>query len=392
MPEICLIEYKSKRFSKETIPEEIAKIIWQNYRQYIEIEEPSLFNNQLWKLTAKGCIGIVPVTPDFIIRILPKTTMISVWRMLDWVDDLGSLKIFDQLADCDHIEDLCDRLARILAQKILSRSKQGLFSTYIPETSRLNVVRGRIDWNDSVRSPWNTRLRCRYSHHTVDIIDNQILLWTLYQIGRIQYLFKLQTQTLLRSAYRALHGTISLQPCSGKDCRDRYYHRLNEDYKIMHILCGFFLENLHPSHQTGKHQTLPFLINTAVLYEKFVYAWLKMNLPKNYYIKAQEHYSFNDNINYYIDLVLYNSMTQEAIAVLDTKYKIPDQPSNNDINQIIAYAHFKQVKKAILIYPQKLQCPLEKVINNVYITSLVFSLDESPDQAGQNFLDSLLAF
>ena len=177
------------------------------------------------------------------------------------------------------------------------------------------------------------------------------MLWTLHQIGRIQLLFDLHTQTLLRTTYRALNGTISLQSFAAKNCRDRHYHRLNEDYKIMHILCGFFLENLHSSHQIGQHQALPFLVNTAVLYEKFVYAWLKANLPKTYYLKAQEHYLFNDNINYYIDLVIYNSNTQKAIAVLDTKYKTPDKPSNNDINQILAYAHFKQVKQAILIYP-----------------------------------------
>ena len=104
---IELIEHQTKIFSKEAIPEAIAKNLWQNYSQYIEIEEPCLRNNQCWKLNAKNYIGIIPVTSDFIIRILPKTSIHSIWKMLDWVDDLRSLKIFDQLTDCDHIEDLC---------------------------------------------------------------------------------------------------------------------------------------------------------------------------------------------------------------------------------------------------------------------------------------------
>jgi 5-methylcytosine-specific restriction enzyme subunit McrC len=87
--------------------------------------------------------------------------------------------------------------------------------------------------------------------------------------------------------------------------------------------------------------------------------------------------------------VIYNSNTQKAIAVLDTKYKTPDKPSNNDINQILAYAHFKQVKQAILIYPEKLQYHLGEVIHNVHIKTLNFSLDESPDKTGKTFLDSL---
>jgi len=35
---IELIEHQTKIFNREQIPEAIAKILWQNYSQYIEIE------------------------------------------------------------------------------------------------------------------------------------------------------------------------------------------------------------------------------------------------------------------------------------------------------------------------------------------------------------------
>jgi 5-methylcytosine-specific restriction enzyme subunit McrC len=390
MVEIILIEYKPKYFNKEEIPEVIAEIIWQNYRQYIEIEFPSLPSKQRWKLTTKGYIGIIPVTSNFTIRILPKTSIHSIWKMIDWVGELTNLKFFTPLTDCNSIEDLCDLFARLLAKNILNRSKKGLFSTYISENNRLNLVRGRIDWNKAARSPWDTRLHCHYERQTADITDNQILLWTLYQLGRTQQLFQLETQTLLRSAYRALSGSISLQPFAAKDCRDRHYNRLNQDYQIIHSLCAFFLENLHPGYQEGNYKALPFLLNTAFLYEKFVYVWLKKNLPVSYDIKAQENHSLSKTINYKIDLVLYDRTNQKDIAVLDTKYKIPDKIDNKDINQVITYAHLKQVQRAILIYPQYLPAPLNQLSHGLYLQTLCFGLDDSLETAGQKFLKSLL--
>jgi 5-methylcytosine-specific restriction enzyme subunit McrC len=390
MTEITLVEYKAQIFNQEEIPEAIAERIWQNYRQYIEIESPNFHNDKCWTIRAKSYIGLIPVTPDFTIRILPKTPISSVLKMLDWIDDFRTFKIFDQLTNCDSIEELGDHLANVLAKNILNRSKKGLFSTYISETHRLNLIRGRIDWQSAAHSPWDTRFHCHYDNHTTDIVDNQILRWTLYQLGATKTLFKAETKTRLRSAYRALSGSISLQNFSYQDCFNRSYNRLNEDYQALHLLCGFFLENLHPSHLKGSNKSLPFLIDTAILYEKFVYAWLKKNLPDNYSLKAQEHYHFAEGFKCYIDLVLYDSITQKAIAVLDTKYKVPSQPSTDDIFQIIAYAHFKQTSKAFLIYPEQPQKYLDEFSHNVHVKTLEFSLDTSLSGRGQGFLDNLL--
>ncbi|WP_417158727.1 hypothetical protein [Spirulina subsalsa] len=75
------------------------------------------------------------------------------------------------------------------------------------------------------------------------------------------------------------------------------------------------------------------------------------------------------------------------MAVLDTKYKTPDKPSQADINQILAYAHFKQSDRAILLYPEPLPRPLDEIIHTIHIQSLVFGCD--PDKDGAAFLAQL---
>jgi 5-methylcytosine-specific restriction enzyme subunit McrC len=389
MAEISLTEYQSQCFKKTEIDEKIEEVIYQNYDKYLKLEAPSYQNERRWKLTAKGYIGTIPVTPDLTIRIQPKTSIANVWKMIDTIGDLPSLKLFDRLTASDQLEDLCDHLAQLLASQILDRVRHGLVNHYQPHHNRLIAPRGRIDWPRTARAPWQTRLPCHYDTRTADIPDNQILLWTLHQLQRTRHLFRDTTQTQIRNAYRALTGSISLIPYTAADCHDRPYDRLNDDYKTPHTLCCFFLAHLSPGQHHGDRQAIPFVLNTAILYEKFVAVCLKQYLPDRYQLKTQEHYKFSQKHNYYIDLTIYDRATGKAIAVLDTKYKTPTKSSNDDINQIIAYAHFKQTDRAILIYPEPLQTPINATDPNIHIQTLTFPLDRDPDTAGNDFLDQL---
>jgi 5-methylcytosine-specific restriction enzyme subunit McrC len=389
MTELVLTEYQTKTFPKDQIPEAIATIIAQEYSAIISINWD--WRKNVWQLSPRGYIGMIPITSDFAIRLEPKTKIKYIWQMLDYVEDLDSLKVFDQhLYDGDRLEDICDYFARLLTKKILHRTKQGLYRAYIPENAHLIAPRGRIQWQKAARKPWETSLLCCYNTQTIDVPENQILLWTIHQMGRTHYLFKPDTTQQLRTVHRALQNSISLVPFGAEDCHNFNYHRLNQDYEILHKLCYFFLEKLSPNHQQSNLQSIPFILNTAVLYEKFVYCWLKEHLPSQYEIKDQEGYRFAKKINYKIDLVLYERETKQAIAVLDTKYKTPDKPSNNDISQIITYAHIKNTPRAILIYPEQLKYPLQQTLKNIQIETLNFPLDRSLESAGNLFLAKLI--
>jgi len=387
MADIQLTEYQTKHLDRGEIDDAIARTLWQSYGKEIDIEAPSFRNEQRWGLRAKGVIGAIPVAPDLTIRIQPKTAIANIWHMLDTIGDFQSLRIFDRLTDSDSLEDLSDRLAQRLACHILDRVRHGLVARYQPHRDRLSSPRGRIDWPRTARSPWKTRLPCRYTARTADIPDNQILLWTLHHLRRTGNLFRDTTQTQLARAHRALRGSISLVPFAAADCRDRAYDRLNADYREPHALCRFFLEHLSPGQNSGDRHALPFLINTAQLYEKFVAAWLARHLPPQYRLKAQDPYRLGRHHRYSIDLTIYDRATNRAIAVLDTKYKTPKRSSNDDINQILAYAHVKRADRAVLVYPEPLPAPLDTNIDAIRLRSLTFGLDR--DTAGTDILEWL---
>jgi len=121
---------------------------------------------------------------------------------------------------------------------------------------------------------------------------------------------------------------------------------------------------------------------------------MRVHLPYDYMLKPQYSMSFGDNGEFTIkiDLLLANAKTGAAVRVLDTKYKIPDQPSMDDIEQVVAYAVANNCTEAALVYPQPLKQKLDVRWggSSVRVRSLVFDLRGDLEEAGRAFLSSLL--
>ena len=137
---------------------------------------------------------------------------------------------------------------------------------------------------------------------------------------------------------------------------------------------------------------LPFLINMPLLYERFVAAWLRENLPPKFVLRAQENVRIGSSgaITFDIDLVLEDAKTNSVRAILDTKYKSPERPSSDDVQQVVAYATAKGCRDAVLVYPIGLRDSLDEDVGEVRVRSLAFALEGSLDEAGRDFLRSLL--
>lgn len=228
-----------------------------------------------------------------------------------------------------------------------------------------------------------------YEEYTGDIEDNQIFPWTLHYITR-SGVCKEWVLPTVRQAYHTLQGLVTLQSFKPGDCIGRQYNRLNEDYRPLHVLCRFFLENTAPSYQLGNQSMLPFLVDMARLYELFVAQWLKAHLPAGLFLRSQERVKIGNTVQFKTDLVLYESSSETPRYILDTKYKVPIAPSSNDITQVVAYAVSKNCHEAVLVYPAGSTQQLDEWIGDIRIRSLTFSLDGDLNQAGEAFLRDLL--
>lgn len=388
-----LQEEEVGRFPRSTLHD--PEVLALNSSGKFDVEPPSLFNGQTYGVRSKGWIGQIPIGDDLLVRVSPKVPVGNLFRMLEVAYNLRSFRLFDGTIEINSVEDIYERIVSILARRILDRARRGLYRNYISEVDELPYVRGRLNITTTILNSLRgiPRIPCAFEEHTADLEDNHILFWTLHQVRR-QALRSEKTKIELDRARRALAGTITLKQCLPSECVDRLYHRLNYDYAPMHGLCRFILEQAGPSIQSGDKTFIPFELNMPQLFQSFVAEWLRANAPPGVSVRCQYHAQLDANleIKINIDIVLYEEDSQRPIAVLDTKYKASEQPSEADIYQIAFYARELQVDCALLVYPTILAHPLRMLHgSHILLESIVYDIGAPSEVAGTDFLLALNA-
>lgn len=389
---IELSEYRKAELPLEQLRPEDAELLWKHYRKRVTVEFPSPRTRGQWTLTAQGWAGFLPVSPTLALRLHPRVPLENLFRMLEVAYHLKGFHLLPGLTDCRSLEEFYERLANVLARRVLARSRKGFHREYVRREEQLPALRGRIDLSRSLRSPWQVKLDCRFEEHTADVEDNRILLWTLDRIRRNAACRRPEVRQTVRTAFGRLHGLVTPQTCTAGDCRDRSYTRLNDDYRPLHALCRFFLEHAGPTHESGDRQNLPFLVDMAGLFELYVAEWLRQNLPEPYGVVAQERVDLGPDrrLRFLMDVVLYNRPGGTPLTVLDTKYKPVQEPSTADVAQVVAYAEALGCQDAVLLYPVRLDRPLDASIGRIRVRTLGFELGGDLDAAGERLVKRLL--
>jgi 5-methylcytosine-specific restriction enzyme subunit McrC len=388
---ISLIEYVKHTEPKYRISDSDGEKLWLHYNQQIQVGIPSFQNAHQWELTSQGYVGFIPVSEDLSISISPKTPIKNLFGMWEYAYRLKDIKFLGGLFESQSLQEFYSELANILAKRVIDRSRKGYYRTYLSRTEDLSYLKGKLDIRRMISAPWIVRPRCSFQEHTADIDENQILAWTLYAILRSGFCTE-RVLPSIRNAYRHIAHVVTLSPFHASDCIGRLYNRLNFDYEPLHALSRFFLENSGPSFEHGDRKMLPFLVDMAQLFELFVAEWMKIHLPEAYEVKPQESVDIDDagNISIRIDLVLFQKQSGMPICVLDTKYKTPDKPSQDDIAQINLYADVMGCKQAILIYPEEISKPMDQVVGGIRIRTATFNIGGDLEKAGKAFLKDIL--
>lgn len=388
---IKLTEYMPCKIQKDIISELVGENLWRKYSKHLSVDFPSPKTEGNWQLTPQGWIGFIPCSDQLALVLQPKIEISNLFRMLEYAYRLESFHFLDDLVGCNSLEEFYERLANVLAKRVLDRSRKGFYRTYLPESESLPFIRGRVNIRKYIRTPWDVKIDCHYEEHTPDIEENQILLWTLFQIAHSGMCTSRVLPTI-RKAFHSLRGLTSFKLFKSRDCISRLYNRLNDDYKPLHALCRFFLDHSGPGYEYGDKTMLPFLVNMERLYELFVAEWLKIHLPPSVIMKIQEKVDVGESntLTFKIDLVLYHAGTGKALCVLDTKYKAKEKPDTNDVAKVVTYAETKGCEEAFLIYPIPLPIPYDGMFGKIRVKSMFFSLSGDLEHAGQIFMKTLL--
>jgi len=375
--------------------DEIGRFILDNFSSQVGVKWPSPSSGGMCVFRNRGFVGHIKLPNDYSIRLVPKVGVKNVFEMMEYAYDLGEFDLEGVYAS-DTVEGFYDRIANILAQNVVRRRKQGLYRDYVCQSEKSETIRGRINFTKTVQKPWDPKAQIEYNEMTANNENNQILLYTLSKISASANLCREDTLQIARRGIRSMRGTIDYKTFRPDDCVGRQYNRLNRDYRRMHALSRLVLDNSGASYEVGKSMTVPFTVKMDLLYQKFVTKWLDENLPDKYEINrgGEEEKviltEFADKeLNYRIDIVLYDSERKKPIAVIDVKYKDNGRPSTRDLSQMVGYAQATGSVESFLLYPSRLEDSLDVQIGDVRVRNQIFSLNGDLESNGFSFLADL---
>ncbi len=371
----------------------LATEIHQRFGQQIQVSWATPISPQI-QLCNQGFAGGIVVSGTHI-RLQTKVPVGQLFRLLEYVYDL--FRVEEGLIPTKETEEIFESLADILAKQALARVARGLYREYAHRSAQLPYVRGRIDIAASLRhfAKGGTRLECRYSEHTANTWENQIVLAAL-SVLRFFPFTRSEVERNVRRAFRSFARQVELPAdvsWAAWATHAANYHRLNQEYRQLHALCRFFLESLGPEHAEGERLFVPYLISMWRLFEGFVAKWLDEHFTKSgsrIIVSSQPSWSVwtEGGITFRPDLLLLDD-EGHRLMVLDTKYKNAEYPSTEDIQQVVAYANHAGVKSAALVYPseQTNRCVFQS--GEIQVRICAFSLSLAPNVAGGLFLEQL---
>lgn len=385
-----LVEHETTELPPEALSDEHAKSLWDEFRSEVEIEAPSFRTGGCWKITPRGYVGHFKTGSGLDVSIGPKVPLANLFRMLEYAYKLQSFRFLEGEVALDSFDEFLDRLAMHLAHGVLTRARRGFSKTYEGDEDKLPYLRGALDWQRVLSHPCVDSIPCRFEEQTSDNESHRILSWTLLRIARSGRGSR-RSRPIVRRAFRAVVSAARPVPVTAVACVGRRYDRLDEDYRPLHILCRFFLENLGPSHDHGERHMIPFLVDMARLYERFVAEWLRENLPPHLRLEAKRKYDIDTAVGsrFEMDLVVSDKATGRVLVVLDTKYKRARSPDAGDVAQVVAYATALECEHAVLVYPSSDISPMDRPVGGKRVRSLAFDVGEDLQAAGRRFLGDL---
>lgn len=378
-------EWETVPLPSTDLTDALGEAVYRQYSRQVQVTFPSQQTNGAWEFRPQGWVGVLPLGPHQILCIQPKAPIQNVFRMWSRVHHSKDLRFLEGLVTTSSDESFTGPLVQLLVDLVQKRLQQGLYRSYLERHCRRTILAGRLDIPKLIAMPWRADLPCKINEQTSDLPDNQILAWTFHQLSRTS-LGQIELQRLVRKVHRDLSGATSLLPFGPSDCQGRSYHRLNEDYELLHTLCGFFLGGTSPEHRLGEHLMQAFLVDMAALFEGFVAAWLENHPPPGHYLRKKVALPFG---GYVADMVLFDRASDQPVMVLDAKYKCVAAPSSEDVHQVRSYAQAFNCTDAVLIYPMAPKQTLDQH-HTIRTRSAVFRLDQSLDAAGKSLVESLL--
>lgn len=173
---------------------------------------------------------------------LSRVPVKNIYYMLvyDWnhPHEKDFISVFDE-----EEKDLLNLLSRVLLIKVKALIKRGFYKQYVELQDESGIIRGKLLFKESLQtfSYKRGKMHILQEDMSYDILHNQVIKTTLYNLSKIDYLEK-EYQEEIRNILTYFES-ISLIKITGRLFNEIKLHRNNQHYQFLLNICQFIWEN-----------------------------------------------------------------------------------------------------------------------------------------------------
>jgi 5-methylcytosine-specific restriction enzyme subunit McrC len=281
----------------------------------------------------------------------------NLWHMLLYAWNELPLKDNWVVVDAESAPSLDALLATALMKLMQQRLRIGLGRNYVNEEQTLRGIRGRIDFEQSLKHRTFERGEaiCEFQGYSANEPRNQIVRSTLARLVQIgQFGPNIQQANALRHHLRHLARNldgIELIELTPDFIHRQQLGRHDRDYRLMLAICGLILQRQMPTESAGGFAFPAIDREVLVLhhiYERFVANFYRIHLD-GWVVTAQKHLEWHEKAagNKYLpsmvpDLVL-QEKTSGQLIILDTKFTAHSLVENQWGKPVFDSSHLYQL-------------------------------------------------
>lgn len=287
------------------------------------------------------------------------------------------LKMFDFKTN----EALPDVLAYALSAAARRAFRRGLLHGYRTEEEALYGIRGRIRFDDQLRSRFAIPMpvEVRYDEFTNDILANQLVKAAVVRLGEMQ----LRSQEARRGLgwVGGMLADVSWVEFPPRKVPEVIFDRLNEHYRQVVELARLILRHSAFQAERGKVRASGFLVNMNSLFQEFLTQALRDALgASRRVLRSEKQIPFDEGkrLQPQPDFSWWDGNVCTFVG--DAKYKNVEGEKNvpaRDLYQLLAYATALDLPGGLLVYAKGEAGEFEYAVRHAGKRLEVASLDLS---------------
>lgn len=317
------------------------------------IIRPTVGREGTYDLTPSSVVGAITIG-EIAVTVQPKLPIDRLLFLLSYSLDRHPLK--PTIFEFSEADSLVEAIAASFVAQTRRALRRGVLQSYQTREESLQTVRGRILFDDQLRSRFGLAvpLEVRFDEFTEDIEENRLLRAALDRLRRMRVRSKKIANDL--DFFDQVLGNVRLVQYDPRQLPNLHWTRLNERYRYAVALASLILRSTSFESGQGQTRASAFLVDMNSVFEDFVVRALRDALRLDERTFPQGAWGRRLRLDTSGRIVLRPDISwwdgSSCAFVGDIKYKRAggSEVPNADLYQLLAYTVAADLPSGLLVY------------------------------------------